>query len=132
LPLELPETTELRAEGLVLGKGNQPVEIAIFSTGHRPSTPALRAAWKGRLKGRATPLVVVALYNGRAALCGPSGDQPHAYAELTVDRVERICRAAVEEPDRHAALRFLQNIIPDVEAPLPGLRNAGLFATHEL
>lgn len=132
LDLDLPGAGELKAEGLVLGKGDQPVEIAVFSADHRPSTPALRTAWKARLKGRATPLVVVALYNGRAALCGPNGDQPHAYGELTVERVERICRAAVEEPDRHSALRFLQTIIPKIESTLPGLRNAGLFATHEL
>jgi hypothetical protein len=47
--------------------------------------------------------------------------------------VERICRAALDEPDRHSALRFLQSVIPDVkDAAVPGLRNDGLFATHEL
>jgi hypothetical protein len=46
--------------------------------------------------------------------------------------VERICRAALAEPDRNAALRFLSTVIPEADAPLPGLRNEGLFATHEL
>jgi hypothetical protein len=36
------------------------------------------------------------------------------------------------EPDRNAALRFLSGIIPDADSPLSGLRNEGLFATHEL
>jgi hypothetical protein len=46
--------------------------------------------------------------------------------------VERICRTALSEPDRHAALRFLRTALPEVEGPLHGVRNEGLFATHEL
>jgi hypothetical protein len=85
-----------------------------------------------RLKGRVTPLPMVALYDTRAAICGPAGDQPPAFAELDPELVERICRAAMEEPDRHAALRRLHSIISNVQAPLAGLRNEGLFVTHEL
>jgi hypothetical protein len=36
----------------------------------------------------------------------------------------------LEEPDRHAALRFHRGAIPEVETTLPGLRNEGLLATH--
>ncbi len=131
-PLDLPESGELTPDGLVLGKGNQPLEVAILSSSHRPSVVTLRAAWKTRLKGRATPLLAVALYEERAALCGPAGDQPQVLSDLSIERVERICRAALDEPDRHAALRFLRGVIPELEGPLPGLRNEGLFATHEL
>lgn len=46
--------------------------------------------------------------------------------------VERLCRTALAEPDRHAASRFLRAAIPELETSLPGLRNEGLFATHEL
>jgi hypothetical protein len=40
--------------------------------------------------------------------------------------------AAVRKPDRHAALVFLNQALPSLETPAPGLRNEGLFALHEL
>ncbi len=131
-PLELGDARAFRPVGLALGKGAQPVEVAVIEASHRPSLSDLRTLWKARLKGRATPLLMVALYDGHAAICGPAGDQPPAFADLDPELVERICRAALEEPDRHAALRRLHSVIPNVEAPLAGLRNEGLFATHEL
>lgn len=131
-PLDLGDARAFRPIGLALGKGAQPVEVAVIEAGHRPSLSGLRALWKARLKGRATPLLMVALYDAHAAICGPAGDQPPAFADLDPELVERICRAALEEPDRHAALRRLHSVIPNIEAPLAGLRNEGLFATHEL
>src|SRR5579885_1587385 len=131
-PLEIGDARSFHPVGLALGKGAQPVEVAVIEAGHRPSLSDLRTLWKARLKGRATPLLMVALYDGHAAICGPAGDQPPAFADLDPELVERICRAALEEPDRHAALRRLHSVIPNVEAPLAGLRNEGLFATHEL
>ena len=52
--------------------------------------------------------------------------------DLDPGQVERLCETALSEPDRHAALRFLHSAIPEVESALPGLRNEGLLATHEL
>ncbi|SRR6266851_3017864 len=131
-PLETGGVQGFRPVGLALGNGAQPVEVAVVEASHRPSLSDLRALWKARLKGRATPLLVVALYDAHAAICGPAGDQPPAYGDVDPGLVERICRAALEEPDRHAALRRLHAVIPNVEAPLAGVRNEGLFATHEL
>jgi hypothetical protein len=52
---------------------------------------------------------------------------------LDIGQVERICRTALTEPNRHAATRFLWSILPEInESKIPGLRNQGLFATHEL
>jgi hypothetical protein len=36
------------------------------------------------------------------------------------------------QPDRHAALRWLRDSLPSLETKLPGLRNEGFLATHEL
>lgn len=99
-PLELVEAHGFRALGLALGKGAQPVEVAVIQATRRPSGSELRALWKARLKGRATPLLLVALYDERAALCGPRGEHPPAFPDLDAERVERICRTALEEPDR--------------------------------
>jgi hypothetical protein len=131
-PLEIGNGGAFRPVGLALGKGAQAVEVVVLAADRRPSLSDLRALWKARLKGRATPLIVVALYDGHAAICGPVGDQPPAYSDLDPELVERICRAALGEPDRHAALRRLHAVIPNVQAPLAGLRNEGLLATHEL
>jgi len=131
-PLELGDARAFRPVGLALGKGAQAVEVAVVAADRKPSLSDLRALWKVRLKGRATPLLMVALYDAHAAICGPGGDQPPAFSDLDPERIERICRTALEEPDRHAALRFLHSVIPEVEARLAGVRNEGLFATHEL
>ena len=42
------------------------------------------------------------------------------------------CQAAIAEPSRHAAVRFLVGMLPEVGSDLPGLRNSGLLATQEL
>ncbi len=133
LPFTLSESHGLRTVGLALGNGASAIEVAVTSIAQRPSVGALRAAFKERLRGRVNPLILVALYSDVAAICGPSGDIPPTYIDLSIERVERICRAALDEPDRHSALRFLQSVIPDVkDAAVSGLRNDGLFATHEL
>ena len=54
------------------------------------------------------------------------------YLDLDPGQVQRLCLTALAEPDRHAAARFPKTVVPEVESPLPGLRNEGLFATHEL
>src|SRR5262249_54813910 len=97
-----------------------------------PALPALRAVWKDRKGGRAAPLLLVALYSEKAALCGPAGEDAPAYTGLDPGQVERICREALDQPDRHAALRALRDSVPAVESDLAGIRNEGFLATHEL
>ena len=67
-----------------------------------------------------------------AALCGPAGETPPVHPEMDVGQVERLCRETLAQPDRHAALRFLSQALPSLEAALPGLNNEGLLALHEL
>lgn len=131
-PLSLPTTHNLKPIGLILGKGASALEVAVTESATEPTATILRTVWKARLAGRATPVLLVVLYDGKAALCGPSGEHPPAFIGLNTGRVERICKAALDEPTRHAALRFLHSAIPEVETPLSGIRNEGLFATHEL
>ena len=131
-PIKLRDLRSLEPVGLALGKGNQPLEALILRAEQRPGLVDLRTVWKARLSGRATPVLVVVLYGEKAALCGPTGDPPPVYSDLDSLRAERICRGALEAPDRHAALRFLHQALPEVESAIPGLRNEGLFATHEL
>jgi hypothetical protein len=133
-PLTLAEGRGLKPLGLVLGKGSSGLEVAIARSDSAPNLTALRAVWKARLAGRVSPLLFVALYDKKAALCGPTGEQPPAFTGLDRDAVERICSTALDEPDRHAAVRFLRSVLPQLEpeARVSGIRNEGLFATHEL
>ena len=133
-PITLAGAEGLRPEGLILGRGGGVLEILVTSAPVRPTVQTLRSAWKARVAGRATPVLLVTLYDGerKAAVIGPAGEQPPAYTDIETERLERICRAALDEPDRHSALRFLNNVLAELQSPTSGLRNGGLFAIHEL
>src|SRR5208283_6076997 len=99
-PLNLAEAHGVQPVGLALGDGPNALEVAITESTSAPTVTTLRAVWKARLGGRATPLLLVVLYASKAALCGPSGDHPPAFIGLDASKVERICKAALDEPDR--------------------------------
>ena len=131
-PLSVGDARGLEPIGLALGRGNGGLEVAVTRSSGRPAQATMRTTWKSRHGGRAIPLLLVTLYGDKAGLCGPGGDEPPVYLDLDPSQVERLCLAALAEPDRHAAARFLRSVVPEIESPLPGLRNEGLFATHEL
>jgi len=131
-PLRIEDARGLEPVGLALGHGTGALEVAVTRAGRRPTQADMRSVWKARHGGRAIPLLLVALYQNKAAICGPVGDAPPVYSELDLGQVEPLCRAALAEPNRHAALRLLRSALPEMESPLPGLRNEGLFASHEL
>ncbi len=92
----------------------------------------MTAGHRARRGGRAAPLLLVVLHPNGASLCGPSGESPPFRPDLDVKQVERLCRAALAQPDRHAALRFLSQALPSLETDLPGIHNEGLLALHNL
>ncbi len=118
--------------GLYLGNGASALEVAVVRCGGTPQAAALRALWKARHGGRPAPVLVVALYNKWAALCGVTGTDPVVYDDVDGALVERVCRKALEAPNRHAASRYLEAVLPELCAPIPGLRNEHLLAIHEL
>ncbi len=68
----------------------------------------------------------------RAALCGPVGQPPGVYQDLDLSHAEQLAHVALDEPDHHAATRFLRHALVGLDSPVPGLRNAGLLATQTL
>jgi hypothetical protein len=64
-------------------------------------------------------------------VCGPTGDDPPV-VDLDHGQAERLAAAALGEPDRHLAIRFLAEVLEGEPDEHPGLRNKGLLATHEL
>lgn len=117
--------------GMALGAGASALEVLVLRASRPPAAPAVRSAWRARSGGRAAPLMVAVLHGDRATLCGPAGDEPPIYV-ADAGQAERLCREALAQPDRHAALRLLRDALPSVETRLPGLRNEGFLATHEL
>ena len=122
----------LQPAGLFVGKGPNAIEVAVATASKTPARGALVACWKARKGGRAAPVLLVVLHSGKAALCGPTGDSPPVYSDMEIGQVERLCREALAQPDRHAALLFLSQALPSLETALPGINNEGLLALHEL
>lgn len=126
--------TGMRPEALFLGRGDGPLEVAQFSAARPPTRPELRDVHQLRQGRRATPVLIVVLHGtGRAALATRFGDDWAVHEDLDAAQAERLSAAALDAPDRHAADALLrQKLVQLAEQPIPGLRNAGLFALHEL
>ena len=133
-PEGLPRS--LTPAGLFTQTTRSGLEVVLVTAANRPSAAEMRKAHKARRAGRASPVLLTALYRSRdgvrVSICGPAGDAPPVFTEMDPAQVERIARLALDEPTRHAAARFLASALPEMRSPLPGLRNVGLLATHEL
>jgi hypothetical protein len=119
-----------------LGRGEHALEVAVAEARSRPRADDVRALWHKRQRRRPSPVLLVVGYsregNEHVVVCGPVGENPPVVADLEVSQVERVCATALAEPTRHAAVRFLVAMLPEVGSDLPGLRNSGLLATQEL
>ena len=120
--------------GIAYGQGTRlQLEVLYSKHASTPKPTQLRSAWKARQEGRGVPLLVVVLHDDKAHVCGPSGEDPTVYPDLDAGQVERICQEALEQPSRQAALRSLRDSLGSLEEDgLPGLRNEGFLASHEL
>ncbi|MBC8425157.1 hypothetical protein H8E07_13620, partial [bacterium] len=123
-----------RILGIAYGQGPRlQLEVLYSKHDRTPNPTQLRTAWKSRQDRRGVPLLVVILHEEKAHVCGPSGEDPTVYPGLDPGQVERICQEALEQPSRQAALRALRDSLGALEEDgLPGLRNAGFLASHEL
>lgn len=119
---------------IAYGQGTRlQLEVVYSDHDRAPAPTQLRSAWQRRQRSRGIPLLVVVLHDGKAHVCGPSGEDPTVYPNLDAGQVERICQEALEQPSRQAALRALRDSLGSLEADgLPGLRNEGFLASHEL
>ena len=115
-----------------IGEGTSALEVVVTDHDGRPTKEFLHRTYTDRRSGRINPIVIVALYNGQAALCGPSGEDPPVYYAADPGQAARVCDAALDRPDRLSAERFLSQTLPQLDEDLAGLRNQGLLSTHEL
>ena len=138
LPSAYSSDIEFNPVGYTFGEGPNPLEVVVVQADRRPTATNLRAAWTKRSAGRASPILIVALHVDRAnvSICGPvilpQTKKLPVYHDLEAEKTERICRSALDKPDRHAALNLLQDTLPEVSDRILGVLNQGLLATHEL
>lgn len=131
LPIE--DHPGLKSHGLFLGQGSTALEVIVLSAGRKPKVETLRGVWNTRQKGRAAPLLAIALHGDAATICGPAGDNPRCFT-MQRAQAERLSARALGEPDRNAALRYLRDALPATQTDtlLPGFRNEGLLTDHVL
>jgi hypothetical protein len=124
----------LQPELVFIGSGDHALEVALATASSRPKVEDVRKLWKARHAGRPSPVLLVVNHDSKAAICGPVGDDPPVINDLGIDQVERLCSAALAEPNRHSAVRFLVAMLDGLHATelLPGVRNKGMLATHEM
>ena len=118
--------------GLYIGAGQLGLEVVVYEAAAKPAAAEMQEAWRERRAGRSAPVLIAVLNEGQVTIAGPSGEDLPIHTGIDEGTAERLCRAALEEPDRHAALLFLAQAMPSLETAAPGLRNEGLFALHEL
>ncbi|NQY81574.1 MAG: hypothetical protein HRT36_00665 [Alphaproteobacteria bacterium] len=131
IPFNTP-VSGLERQSLFLGKGNPALEVVVFTSTVKPTKDLIRSAWKKRRAGRATPVLAVVLHDDMVVLCGSIGQSPPIIWSKDFSQAERLCDAALNQPDRNAAIRYLDNAMPSLETELPGINNKGLLAQHEL
>ena len=131
-----PLNTDLRhglvPVGLHLGKGDYAIEIAVAKADTPPNRASLVDFWKEHRDRRPTPVLAVVLHPDGASFCGATGVHPPDHMNAEEGQVERLCMEVLDQPDRHAALRFLASAIESLTNDLPGIRNAGLVSMYYL
>ena len=122
-----------RPAKLFIGNGPLALEVVEVLFDGPPRITELRALFRERAGRRAAPVLIVAPWgNTQAAVCGPTEHNPFEHLGLPMEQVEAVCRKALAAEGRHAAIRLLHQLLPQLDAPIPGLRNGGLFTMQEL
>ena len=111
------------------------IEIVItkWTKGDLPNREALTRLHKIRVNERATPVVlVVELENGGALVFGPNSAAA-PLGPLPQEQVQRLLQASLDEPTVVAARNRLAGLMQSIDSTtMPGVKNSGLFANHEL
>ena len=132
IPWSSEKAGEIKAEKVIIGQGQNALEIVVTTSRGYPTKNDLVKTWKDRQNNRPNPILLVNLHNNSATICGITGDEPEIQRELDPDQAERISRVALQKPNRHAAYRFLRDRMDKLDSELMGVINRGLFSTHEL
>ena len=104
-PWSLDGKSGLQPLGLFVGQGANALEVAVAQASQVTARSVLVEIWKARKERRAAPLLLIVLYSGGASITGATGEVPPVYEDMDAGLVERLCREALGQPDRHDAFR---------------------------
>lgn len=122
------------------GAGPDAFEVALAESDSAPKADDVRRLFKLRWNHRAAPVLVVVAYpvtgpdgqEWHASVCG-TRDDPAVTPSLDLGQLDRMCRAALDQPDSLAAERTIRRLLEGTkDCFVDGGLNRGLFATHEL
>ena len=134
----LPELTpRLKSEKLILGEGRDSLELVVLTNKNQSDITIkdaeIKKAQKKRKNHRASPVLLTVIHgDNRASLCGASGDSPPVYKNIQLELVEKFCRTALKQPNRHRALKFCSRFLSSIEQGLFGINNKGMLSYHHL
>jgi len=108
------------------------VAVASWSKAEPPTREALTRLHTIRLNKRAQPVVLVVETPQGALVFGPNTASA-PMGPLSADQVQRVVQAALDEPTALAARARLAGLVQALDSTsMPGVKNSGLFANHEL
>ena len=129
-------TLKLKSEKLILGQGRDSLEVAVLTSNNNkePKIVTIKDAQKKRKNHRASPVLLTVIHGGdQASLCGASGENPPVYKNVHLELVEKFCRTALKQPNRHRALKFCSRFLSSIiEEGLFGINNKGMLSSHHL
>lgn len=128
------ETREVHA-GKSDGQSGPPIELAIarWTASGRVTRESLAKLHALRVNKRATAVVLaVELADDMVVTFGPNpGAEP--LAPLPIDQAQRLFQAILDEPSALMARARLAALTAAIDSTsIPGVKNSGLFANHEL
>ena len=132
-----PTQSNLNPVAYWLGKGDYAIEVILASTNQRPRLPDVRNAWKYHQASRPAPVLLIASYTADgqqlASVCGPTGQTTlPVWERVPLKQAEQLAKAALNATDRDNAINLIRDALPELNSPLPGVINRGLFSTHHL
>jgi hypothetical protein len=114
--------------------GGMALEVAVskWNKSESPTREALTRLHTLRVNKRATPVVLVIETNHGAIVFGPNSAAA-PLGPLPVEQCQRVIQSALDEPTVIAARARLAGLVQSIDSTaMPGVKNSGLFANHEL
>jgi len=115
--------------------GGMALEVAItkWTKTEPPTREALTRLHTLRTNKRATPVVLVVEFDSGGTLVFGPNTASAPVGPLPIEQTQRVIQAALDEPTVVAARNRLAGLVQSIDSTsMPGVKNSGLFANHEL
>ncbi len=115
--------------------GGMALEVAVTKWSKRdaPTREALTRLHTLRTSKRATPVVLVVEFDSGGTLVFGPNSAAAPVGPLPAEQTQRVIQAALDEPTVVAARSRLAGLVQAIDSTsMPGIKNSGLFANHEL